>query len=109
VVATIKSLSEGVDLSNCNTVYFFEEDFTPGKMYQFLSRVRRHRDNSTGTVSITEDLLGLSHLHVDEDPNDKPIIVRYFHAYKTIDERIHAVQSNRAVDVKDIIKVELAL
>lgn len=106
IVATIPSISEGVDLSHCNTVYFFEEDWTPGKHYQFLSRVRRHRENSAGLgVTITED----NHLLVDQDPNDRPIIVRYFHADRTIDQRIHAVRDNRAANAKDIIKLELAL
>lgn len=105
VIATIPSISEGVDLSHCNTVYFFEEDFTPGKMYQFLSRVRRHRNNEQGIVEIGED----NQLHVSANPNETPVIVRYFMAYKTIDTHIHAVQNDRAVSVKDLIKVELAL
>jgi superfamily II DNA or RNA helicase len=105
VIATIPSLSEGCDLSHMNTVYFYEEDWAPGKHHQFLSRVRRHRDNSTGAVVIDTD----NHLHVDEDPNDKPVLVRYFHADRTIDQRIHAVRDHRAVNVKDLIKVELGL
>lgn len=105
VIATIPSLSEGCDLSHMNTVYFYEEDWAPGKHHQFLSRVRRHRDNTTGEVTITAD----NHLHVDEDPNDRPVLVRYFHADRTIDQRIHAVRDHRAVNVKDLIKVELGL
>lgn len=107
IVATIMSISEGVDLSHCNTVYFYEEDYTPGKMYQFLSRVRRHRNALPGSdvVTITED----NKLHIVPDENERPVIVRYFHAAKSIDTHIHAVQNNRAVSVKDIIKVELAL
>lgn len=107
VVATIPSISEGVDLSHCNTVYFFEEDYTPGKMYQFLSRVRRHRNETpdSGAVVITED----NKLHLEPSENERPIIVRYFHAEKTIDQRIHAVQSNRAANAKDIIKLELGV
>lgn len=104
LVVTIPSISEGVDLSHCNTVYCFEEEWTPGRMHQFLSRVRRHR-NDTGAVTITED----NHLRIEESANERPIIVRYFHAEKTIDQRIHAVQSNRAANAKDVIKLELGL
>lgn len=102
IIATIPSISEGVDLSHCNTVYFYEEDYTPGKMYQFLSRVRRHRDGDTA-VTITED----NHLHIEANPNDKPVLVRYFHAEKSMDTHIHEVQSRRAVNVRDLVKVEL--
>lgn len=113
IIATIPSISEGCDLSHLNTVLFYEEDYTPGKMYQFMSRVRRHRNtddpahteftidsspNEQGTFSITLPA---------SNPNSTPVICRYIHAAGTIDERIHAVQSNRAVSVKDLIKVEL--
>lgn len=110
IIATIPSISEGCDLSHCSTVYFVEEDFTPGKMYQFLSRVRRHRNargiegGGPGAVTITTD----NHLEIELAPNEKPVLVRYFHVQKTIDQHIHAVQHNRAVNVKDLIKVELA-
>lgn len=40
-IATLASLSEGVDLSDSRVVIFFEEDYTPGRMYQAISRVRR--------------------------------------------------------------------
>lgn len=114
VVATMPSISEGVDLSHLNTVYFYEEDFTPGKMYQFMSRVRRHREPTItlDTTTTTTNKPTLDNPFADQslhitDPNQTPVICRYFHALKTIDERIHAVQSNRAVSIKDIIKVEL--
>lgn len=104
IVATIPSLCEGVDLSHANTVYFYEEDYTPGRMYQFLSRVRRHRHNEGGLgVTITAD----NRLVIDDDPNSYPIIRRYFHATKSIDERIHAVQSLRSVNIRDLVKVEV--
>lgn len=114
LVCTIPSIKEGVDLSHCNTVYFYEEDYTPGSMHQFLSRVQRHRNTPEGgyTIDITPDTDGNSlagKLHVPTNPNSHPIVVRYFHANKTIDQRVHAVQSNRAVNAKDLIKLELAL
>lgn len=40
-VATMASLSEGVDLSEARTVIFVEEDYVPGKNYQAMSRVQR--------------------------------------------------------------------
>lgn len=104
VVATIASLSEGCDLSHCNTVYFFEEDYTPGRMHQFLSRVRRHRALTQPTSNPTDDYAQLIN---EIDPNERPVMCRYFHADRSIDQRIHAVQSRRAVNVKDIIKTEL--
>lgn len=110
IIATITSISEGVDLSHCNTVYFYEEDWTSGKMYQFLARVRRHR-NTEGLGMAIEDAAdgGFAHLHIDQDPNDRPVLVRYFHANKTIDQHIHLVRNNRSTNIKDIIKVELGL
>lgn len=112
IVATLGSVPEGADLSSCNTVYFYEEARTPGKMYQVLSRVRRHRESNTthGGVQITSsDDGGFDTLSVDIDPNERPIICRYFHAHHTIDEHIHAVQTQRAFNIKDLIKVELGL
>lgn len=103
IIATIPSLCEGVDLSHANTVYFYEEDYTPGRMYQFLSRVRRHRATNNVGVTITAD----NHLLIDDDPNTHPIIRRYFHATKSIDERIHAVQSLRSVNIRALVKVEV--
>lgn len=105
IIATIASISEGVDLSHCNTVYTFEEDYTPGKMHQFLSRVRRHRQAQDTSVTITED----RQLVLEKDRNFVPIIMRHFICERTIDQRVHAVQSARSVNAKDIIKLELAL
>lgn len=106
IVCTIPSISEGVDLSHCNTVYFYEEDYTPGRMHQFLSRVQRHRNTPDSyEIEITED----NQLKVPVNPNASPIVVRYFHAARTIDQRIHAVQSARAVNAKDLMKQELGV
>lgn len=133
LIATMPSISEGVDLSHMRSVHFYEENFTPGGMYQFLSRVRRHRnpdEEDIETLVNTDeppfspqsqghyvDQYGVYQILVDytlptqETPNDElnsiPVIVRYYHAKNTIDEKIHAVQSNRAISIKDIIKVEL--
>lgn len=125
VIATIPSISEGCDLSHCNTVYFYESDFTPGKMHQFLSRVRRHRNEGTTVDATTEaptqaliqyrrerglpeDVPAIHSFHVT-DPNERPVIVRYFHADRSIDQHIHAVLDRRAVSVRELIKVELGV
>lgn len=41
-VATMASMSEGVDLSMARTVFFVEEDYVPGRNYQAMTRVQRH-------------------------------------------------------------------
>lgn len=41
IVATMASMSEGVDLSHFKHVIFMEMDYVPGVLYQALSRVRR--------------------------------------------------------------------
>jgi superfamily II DNA or RNA helicase len=112
IIATIPSISEGVDLSHCNTVYTYEEDYTPGRMYQFLSRVRRHRNARphADEIEIAAPTVpgAFPVLHIDTAPtNETPVILRHMHAKRTIDERIHAVQTQRAVNIRDIIKVEL--
>lgn len=112
LVCTIPSIKEGVDLSHCNTVYFYEEDYTPGSMHQFLSRVQRHRNTPVNGYTVELEPSpdgGFGKLHVPTNPNSHPIVVRYFHANKTIDQRVHAVQFSRAVNAKDLIKLELAL
>lgn len=109
IIATMGSIPEGADLSLCNTVYFYEQATTPGRMHQVLSRVRRHRNKtgaSTGEVIITEDNKLILPL-MDIDPNERPVMCRYFHVEGTLDQRIHAVCYNRAINIKDIIKVEL--
>jgi len=81
IVATISSLTEGVDLSKRKVVIFYEEDYTPGVMYQALSRVLRHSPD-----------------------NPAPVVVYYLHAEKTIDELIHASQKGRARTAKEIVE-----
>lgn len=103
IVSTIPSLKEGVDLSHARTVVFFEDDFVPGSNYQALSRVRRHRnlrDEHGNTVSIVET--------TDTNPdNDTPVLTFHVLTRDTIDERIFAVQSGRALNVKGIVNVEM--
>lgn len=81
-VATLSSLSEGVDLSASRTVIFIEEDYTPGKMYQALSRVRRH--STTGKVD--------------------PVLVYYVQVRNSIDEAVHRAVTNRQSSVMQILR-----
>lgn len=80
VVATLASLSEGVDLSHARTVIFFEEDYTPGIMEQALARVRRYSKN-----------------------ND-PVRAYYLTMKGTIDESIHKLVSRRQYDARAILR-----
>lgn len=46
-IATLAALSEGVDLSDARTIIIVEYDYTPGRMYQATSRVRRYSHDSS--------------------------------------------------------------
>lgn len=83
IVATIASLSEGVDLSHSKNVVFFECDYTYGQMYQALSRVRRYSEN-----------------------ND-PVKVYYINMRYTVDETVYYAQRRRGITVKEILKEAL--
>lgn len=80
VVATIASLSEGVDLSHARRVVFFEEDYTPGIMTQALARVRRY------------------------SANEDPVRAYYIHMKGSIDESIHKLVTARHYDARAILK-----
>lgn len=85
IVATMASMSEGVDLSHFRHVIFFEEDYTPGMIYQCMCRVRRFS---------TEN-------------NYDPVVVYYVHVRDTIDEIIHHCVSERISDIKEIFKMSI--
>lgn len=86
VVATIDSLTEGVDLSYMDTVIFAEEDYTPGSNFQAMSRVRRFGADVT-----------------------KPIIKYCVHVEDTIDERIHAITERRHSTAQSLLSDVLNL
>lgn len=83
VVATISSLSEGVDLSHYRTVVFAEEHYTPGSMDQAVSRVHRERQLES---------------------NEEPTRVYYFMTKDTIDEIIHNVAHRRQGTIRDVLE-----
>jgi superfamily II DNA or RNA helicase len=82
---TMASASEGVDWSDASTVIFFEEDYTPGKIYQAMSRVRRW--------SKTEKKV--------------PIVVYYVLMRGSVDEAVHDAVVERNGDVRKILRKAL--
>jgi superfamily II DNA or RNA helicase len=97
IVATLQSMSEGVDLSYARFVYFFEEDWTPGVMYQALSRVQRER---------AKEKDGRSPVPTSEIES---IVCNYIMCESSIDEHVHMVSQDRTKNARDILRVELAV
>lgn len=83
VVATIPSMSEGVDMSHVSNVIFFEGSYVPGQIYQALSRVRRYRDNPA------------------------PVRASFIYVKNTIDELVHNAASQRTADIRKIMKAAI--
>ena len=83
IVATIASLSEGIDLSFAKTVIFAEEDYTPGRMFQAISRVHRW----------TTDL--------------DPVRVFYVLMRQTVDEVIHHCVDRRISSAQMVLALAL--
>lgn len=86
ICATIATLTEGIDLSDCHTVIFLEEHYTPGSMHQALGRAVRERNRES---------------------NEAPTLVYYIHSKGTIDEAIHAIASRRAGTIRDVLRQAL--
>jgi len=83
IIATIASLSEGIDLSFAKTVIFAEQDYTPGRMHQAISRVHRW----------TTDL--------------EPVRVFYVLMRYTVDEVIHRCVDRRISNAQEILAMAL--
>jgi len=79
IVATLASMSEGVDLSFARYAIFFEEDYTPGRMYQALSRVRRATSEHDS------------------------VFAYYMHVKSSVDEVIHATIHRRETSIRNIV------
>lgn len=84
VIATLGSLSEGVDLSAAKTVIFAECDYTPGLMYQANRRI----------------------LRFTEDP--VPVNAYYLLAKGTVDEHVLRAAQRRVSDARLILRDALA-
>ena len=87
-VCTMSSVGKGLNLQRYNTVIFYEGDWTPGIMYQALTRVHRARKEA--------------------DTRTSPVLAYYLLSKGTIDEGIHAKRNSRTNAAKDILKVELS-
>lgn len=85
IVATISSLSEGVDLSHFNTVAFLEESYLPDDKTQAVGRVSRWSPTGTSTVV-----------------NVFTVLVK-----STIDSTKHGVVGHRAADIATLMRTEL--
>jgi superfamily II DNA or RNA helicase len=83
IYATIASLCEGVDLSHAKTLVFFECDYTPGKMYQAMSRAHRGRKDGA---------------------DDEPVLCYYLMHKKTVDEDVYDAVVARRSDAREILK-----
>lgn len=86
IVATIPSLSEGVDLSHSHNVIFVEEDYTPGSRIQALARVRRWSANNS------------------EDPTR--VLCYYVMAQGTVDLTVHNAVEGRVHTLDQILEQE---
>ena len=75
-IATMESLSEGVDMSDCRTVIFVEQSYVPGQQYQALSRVVRHRTSPA-------------------DAND-PVILYWVRYTNSVDQVVYTTAKDRA-------------
>lgn len=84
IVATISSMSEGVDLSHLKNVVFFELDHVPGRLFQALSRVRRYGGHDV-------------------------VRVIYLVVKNTIDEVIYQVDEHRTATINQIVREALLL
>lgn len=83
VIATMSSLSEGVNLYDYRYVAFYECDYPPGRNEQTLGRVVRDRN--------------------DDGADQEPVIVDYFMVADTIDEVIYKVSQRREATIKDVM------
>lgn len=82
-VGTMAAMSEGVDASHVNHAIFFESDYVPARMYQALSRVRRHRASAA------------------------PVRCTYIYCKGTIDEIVHNAAQGRNATIKSVMKQAL--
>lgn len=82
IVASQKSLSEGVNLYKYRMFIFGEESHVPGQNHQFLSRVVRDRN--------------------DDGLDREPVRVYYVHATATVDVHIHSVSKSRTKSINTI-------
>jgi superfamily II DNA or RNA helicase len=88
IVATLSSLSEGVDLSHAHTVVMAEEFYTPGMHKQAVDRVRRWSEE----VAIEKH---------------RPVLLYYTMMEDSVDEVIHQISMGRRMTIEEIVKIAI--
>jgi superfamily II DNA or RNA helicase len=83
IVATLSSLSEGINLYDYRVVVFFECHWPPGSNYQALSRVVRDRN--------------------DDGQDQDPVLVYHCMVPNTVDETIYKVTKKREATIRDVM------
>lgn len=120
IVATIPSLSEGVDMSWARMVIYAEEHWPPGSQVQSLMRVRRERLTSAELLKRAPHKYGDAYekafpytleaeAQARQQLNADPILVYCVHVKDSIDELIHATSRRRAASVKEVLKEALGI
>lgn len=113
IIATIASLSEGVDLSDARHVVFAEEHYAPGSHVQSLARVVRERqidEESTGIPQASTDPWDIILRDLDSrNVNAAPVLVHYVVVKDSIDETIHKTTRRRGDTIKSILKEALGM
>lgn len=107
VVATLGSLSEGVDLSWARTVIFAEENWPPGSHIQSLARVRRERQlEYIDSPSLWDEVLA----QLDSrELNREPVKIYFIQMKNSIDEVVHSTAMRREATLRDVIKESLGI
>lgn len=87
IVATIDSITEGINLSKYRQVVMVEEHYPPGSNFQFISRVARDRN--------------------DDGSDKEPVLVYYVHVPRSIDKVVHNVAKKRSSNIRELIEEAL--
>jgi superfamily II DNA or RNA helicase len=103
IIATIPSLSEGVDMSWARMVIYAEEHWPPGSQVQSLMRVRRERQLSDTSLTDEESR------EMRRELNSDPILVYCVHVKNSIDEVIHSKSRARAATAKEVLSEALGI
>lgn len=111
VIATLASLSEGVDLSWARHVIFAEEHYAPGSHIQSLARVVRERQlDGTEIPAESTDPWDLVLKALDSRAaNAEPVLVHYVNVKDSIDETIHRTSKRRGNTIRTVLKEALGM
>lgn len=111
VIATLASLSEGVDLSWARHVIFAEEHYAPGSHTQSLARVVRERQlDGTEIPPASTDPWDLVLKALDSRAaNAEPVLVHYVNVKDSIDENIHRTARRRNATIRTVLREALGM